>query len=271
MSSEPLRAERLLDRVPLAVAPPKVVAPVPRPTIIRCEGVGKAFQLYMHRNDQLKQTLFGRWRQFYKEHWVLRDVTFQVEKGECVGIIGRNGAGKTTLLQILCGITAQTHGETTIKGRLAPILALGAGFDHELTGRENALIGGAILGLKKAEVVRRMASIAAFADIGDFFHQPLRMYSSGMLSRLAFAICAHADADILIVDEALSVGDAEFGAKCDAFIKQFATHGTILVVSHDLPTVEELCDRVVWIDEGSVRAIGRPRDIIPEYLIALKQ
>ena len=234
-------------------------------TIIRCEGVGKAFQLYMHRNDQLKQTLFGRWGPFYKEHWVLRDVSFHVAKGECVGIIGRNGAGKTTLLQILCGITTQTHGQTAIKGRLAPILALGAGFDHELTGRENALIGGAILGLKKAQVLQRMNSIAAFADIGDFFYQPLKMYSSGMLSRLAFAICAHADADILIVDEALSVGDAEFGAKCDAFIKQFAQHGTILVVSHDLPTVEELCDRVVWIDQGAVRAIGAPHEIIPEY------
>ena len=110
-------------------------------TVIRCEGVGKAFQLYMHRNDQLKQTLFGHWKNFYKEHWVLRDVTFAVSKGECVGIIGRNGAGKTTLLQILCGITTQTHGTTTIEGRLAPILALGAGFDLELTGRENALIG----------------------------------------------------------------------------------------------------------------------------------
>ena len=191
-------------------------------TVIRCEGVGKAFQLYMHRNDQLKQTLFGRWKQFYKEHWVLRDVTFAVNKGECVGIIGRNGAGKTTLLQILCGITTQTHGTTTIEGRLAPILALGAGFDLELTGRENALIGGAILGLKKARIVARMDSIAAF------------------------------------------------GAKCDAYIKDFAHHGTILVVSHDLPTLEELCDRVVWIDEGAVRAVGTPAEIIPEYRAVMK-
>ena len=237
--------------------------------IIRCDGVGKAFQLYMHRNDQLKQTLFGRWRKFYKEHWVLRDVSFRVDKGECVGIIGRNGAGKTTLLQILCGITTQTHGETAINGRLAPILALGAGFDHELTGRENALIGGAILGLKKKEVLARMSSIAAFAEIGDFFYQPLKMYSSGMLARLAFAICAHADADILIVDEALSVGDTAFGAKCDAYIKDFAKHGTILVVSHDLATLEMLCDRLVWIDNGSVRAIGTPAQLIPEYRLAM--
>jgi lipopolysaccharide transport system ATP-binding protein len=233
--------------------------------IITCDGVGKAFQLYMHRNDQLKQTLFWRWGPFYKEHWVLRDVSFTVDKGECVGIIGRNGAGKTTLLQILCGITTQTHGISKLNGRIAPILALGAGFDTELSGRENALIGGAILGLKRNEVLKRLPSIEAFADIGDFFYQPLKMYSSGMAARLAFSVCAHADADILIVDEALSVGDAEFGAKCDAYIKNFAKHGTILVVSHDLTTLEALCDRLVWIDQGVVKAIGTPSEIIPEY------
>jgi lipopolysaccharide transport system ATP-binding protein len=223
----------------------------------------------MHRNDQLKQTLFWRWGPFYKEHWVLRDVTFDVHKGECVGIVGRNGAGKTTLLQILCGITTQTHGITKLNGRIAPILALGAGFDIELSGQENALIGGAILGLKRKEVLKRMPSIEAFADIGDFFYQPLKMYSSGMAARLAFSVCAHADADILIVDEAWSVGDAEFGAKCDTFIKDFAKHGTILVVSHDLATLEALCDRLVWIENGTVKAIGTPQEIIPDYKIAM--
>lgn len=261
MSSEQLYAEQ----------PVESAAPTPAQKVIRCESVGKAFQLYMHRNDQLKQTLLGPFgHKFYKEHWVLRDVSFEVSKGECVGIIGRNGAGKTTLLQILCGITAQTHGTTHIDGRLAPILALGAGFDLDLTGRENVLIGGAILGLKKAEIVARMDSIAAFCDIGDFFYQPLRMYSSGMFARLAFSICAHADADILIVDEALSVGDAAFGAKCDAFIKNFAKNGTILVVSHDLTTLEALCDRLIWIDDGAVRAIGTPTELIPEYRLVMK-
>ena len=144
--------------------------------IIRCEGVGKAFQLYMHRNDQLKQTLFWRWGPFYKEHWVLRDVSFHVAKGECVGIIGRNGAGKTTLLQILCGITTQTHGVTELKGRIAPILALGAGFDTELSGRENAMIGGAILGLKRRDVLKRIPSIEAFADIGAVLYHPRKKY-----------------------------------------------------------------------------------------------
>ena len=263
MSSEQIYAEE-------PVVSGRVAAPAVQ-SVIRCRGIGKAFQLYMHRNDQLKQTLFGAFGyKFYKEHWVLRDVTFEVNKGECVGIIGRNGAGKTTLLQILCGITAQTHGTSEMDGRLAPILALGAGFDLDLTGRENALIGGAILGLKKAEIVKRMDSIAEFCDIGDFFYQPLRMYSSGMLARLAFSICAHASADILIVDEALSVGDAAFGAKCDAYIKNFAKHGTILVVSHDLATLEALCDRLIWIDDGTVRAIGTPAELIPEYRLVME-
>lgn len=234
-------------------------------TIIRCSGVGKAFQLYLHRNDQLKQILFGLWKKFYHEHWVLHDVGFEVRRGERIGIIGRNGAGKTTLLQILCGITRPTKGSFEVNGRIAPILALGSGFDGLLTGRENAIIGGAILGLKRKEIEARLPAIAEFADIGPFFDQPMRLYSSGMVARVAFAICAHADADILIVDEALSVGDEVFQAKCEAFIANFAKTGTLLMVSHDLDSLSALCDRIVWIDEGAVRAVGAPREIIPHY------
>jgi lipopolysaccharide transport system ATP-binding protein len=233
--------------------------------IIHCENIGKAFQLYTRRNDQLKQILFGRWKQFYHPHWALRDVSFTVTRGQKVGIIGRNGAGKTTLLQIICGITEPTHGTASVKGTIAPILALGAGFDLELTGRENALIGGAILGLRHSVIERKIPSIAAFADIGEFFYQPLRMYSSGMAARLAFSICAHADADILIVDEALSVGDAAFTEKCDAFIQDFAKRGTILLVSHDLATLETICDQVIWIEDGLVRQIGRPSEVLEAY------
>ncbi|QBR70424.1 ABC transporter [Beijerinckiaceae bacterium] len=233
--------------------------------VISCDRVGKAFQLYMRRNDQLKQAIFGHWKQFYHKHWVLRDISFKVRRGERIGIIGRNGAGKTTLLQIICGITLPTVGTAKVTGRVAPILALGAGFDHELTGRENALIGGAILGLRRSAIEARLPQIAAFADIGDFFHQPLKLYSSGMAARLAFAVCAHADAEILIVDEALSVGDATFGAKCDAFIKDFAAHGTILVVSHDLMALESLCDRVLWIEDGAVRDLGAASHVIAAY------
>ncbi|WP_084572734.1 ABC transporter ATP-binding protein [Methylocapsa aurea] len=233
--------------------------------VISCDGVGKAFQLYMRRNDQLKQAIFGHWKQFYRQHWVLRDVSFKVHRGEKVGIIGRNGAGKTTLLQIICGITRPTQGNVNVVGRVAPILALGAGFDLELTGRENALIGGAILGMRRAAVEARLDAIAAFAEIGDFFYQPLKMYSTGMAARLAFAVCAHADADILIIDEALSVGDAAFAAKCDAFIKEFATQGTILVVSHDLELLATVCDRVIWIEDGAVRKLGTAEHVIADY------
>jgi lipopolysaccharide transport system ATP-binding protein len=238
--------------------------------VIRCDRVGKAYQLYLRRNDQLKQVLLGAWRQFYHEHWVLRDVSFKIQRGETVGVIGRNGAGKTTLLQIICGITRPTHGKIEVEGRIAPILALGAGFDLCLTGRENALIGGAILGMRRAEVAARLDAIRDFADIGDFFYQPLKMYSTGMAARLAFSICAHADADILIVDEALSVGDAAFAAKCDTFIKNFTDRGTVLVVSHDLDTLSVLCDRVIWIEDGHVRDLGRPTEVIRSYRHALQ-
>jgi lipopolysaccharide transport system ATP-binding protein len=233
--------------------------------VISCDRVGKAFQLYMRRNDQLKQAIFGHWKQFYHKHWVLKDISFKVHRGERIGIIGRNGAGKTTLLQIICGITLPTLGAVQVNGRVAPILALGAGFDHELTGRENALIGGAILGMRRFAVEAKLPEIAAFADIGDFFYQPLKLYSSGMAARLAFAVCAHADADILIVDEALSVGDAAFGAKCDDFIKDFAKRGTILVVSHALESLQVLCDRVLWIEDGAVRELGPASEVIASY------
>lgn len=238
--------------------------------IISCDHVGKAFQLYLRRNDQLKQAIFGHWKQFYHQHWVLRNVSFKVHRGETVGIIGRNGAGKTTLLQIICGITKPTQGSVKVVGRVAPILALGAGFDLELTGRENALIGGAILGMRRSAVEARLDDIAAFADIGEFFYQPLKMYSTGMAARLAFAICAHADADILIVDEALSVGDEAFGAKCDAFIRDFAKRGTILVVSHALEVLATICDRVIWIEDGSVRELGAPESVIAGYRESLE-
>lgn len=236
---------------------------------IRCAGVGKAFQLYAHQNDQLKQVLFGLWKKFYKEKWVLHDVTFTVNKGERVGIVGRNGAGKTTLLQILCGITLPTKGEFKVQGRIAPILALGSGFDVLLTGRENARIGAAILGLSRKEVDARIDDIAAFADIGPFFDQPMRTYSMGMIARVAFAICAHADADVLIVDEALSVGDEIFQRKCEKYIADFGRNGTILMVSHDLNFLQTLCDRVLWLENGVIREVGDPAQVIADYRKAM--
>lgn len=232
---------------------------------IRCLGMGKAYQLYARRTDQVKQMLFGNFHRFYLEYWVLRDIDLEVQRGESVGIIGRNGAGKTTLLRLLCGITQPTCGEINVVGRIAPILALGAAFDWEMTGRQNVLIGGAVLGLRRSEILRRVPSIAEFAAIGPFIDQPVRLYSAGMRSRLAFAICVHAEADILIVDEALAVGDAAFRRKSLAFMESFRRHGTLIVVTHDMEQIKALCDRVIWVDDGGIRASGGVAEVIRLY------
>jgi lipopolysaccharide transport system ATP-binding protein len=232
---------------------------------IRCAGLGKAYQLYARRTDQVKQMLFGGFHRFYQEYWVLRDIDLEVERGESVGIIGRNGAGKTTLLRLLCGITQPTCGELNVAGRIAPILALGAAFDWEMTGRQNVLIGSAVLGLRRSEILQRLPSIAEFAAIGPFFDQPVRLYSAGMRSRLAFAICVHADADILVVDEALTVGDAAFRQKGLAFMEAFRSRGTLILVSHDMEQVRALCDRVIWVDDGGVRASGEVAKVLRLY------
>ena len=238
---------------------------------IRCAGLGKAYQLYARRTDRLKQVAFGSFRRFYQEYWVLREINLEVRRGECVGIVGHNGAGKTTLLQLLCGITRPTCGELEINGRIAPILALGSGFVGDISGRENVLLGGAMLGLRRAEILRRLPEIAEFAGIGPFIEQPVRLYSSGMRSRLAFSICAHADADIMLVDEALAVGDAVFRQKCLKFMESFRRDGTLLVVSHEDDQIAALCDRVIWVDDGRVRAAGPTEDILRLYREATRE
>jgi homopolymeric O-antigen transport system ATP-binding protein len=232
---------------------------------IECRGLGKAYQLYARRTDQVKQMLFGGLHRFYVEYWVLRDIDLQIRRGEAVGIIGRNGAGKTTLLRLLCGITRPTCGELKVAGRIAPILALGAAFDWEMTGRQNVMIGGAVLGLRRSEILRRVPSIAEFAAIGPFLDQPVRLYSNGMRSRLAFAICAHAEADILIVDEALEVGDAAFRRKCLAFMDAFRRRGTLIMVTHDMEQIKTLCERVIWVDDGGIRAGGGVAEVLRLY------
>ena len=232
---------------------------------IRCLGLGKAYQLYARRSDQVKQLLFGSFRRFHLEYWVLRDIDLEMQRGESVGIIGRNGAGKTTLLRLMCGITQPTCGEISVVGRIAPILALGAAFDWEMTGRQNVLISGAVLGLRRADILRRVPSIAGFAAIGPFLDQPVRLYSAGMRSRLAFAICAHAEADILIVDEALAVGDAAFRRKSLAFMESFRRRGTLILVTHDMEQIRALCDRVIWVDGGGIRASGTAAEVIQLY------
>jgi lipopolysaccharide transport system ATP-binding protein len=238
--------------------------------VIRARGIAKAYPLYANPNEWLKQVLFGSLHTYYKYFWALRDISFDVRKGDSVGIIGRNGCGKSTLLQIVCGMTRSTKGELWVRGRVAPVLALGGTFDQEATGRQNVLIAGAVMGLKRSEVIEKFDSIAEFAGIGDFMYQPLKHYSSGMRTRLAFAICAHVDAEILIIDEALSVGDAAFQRKCTKWIDDFRKTGTLLFVSHSTNEVQRLCDHAIWIDNGRVREQGAPRDLIRGYQKAMK-
>jgi lipopolysaccharide transport system ATP-binding protein len=239
-------------------------------TVIRVNHLAKAYRLYENDRQWLKQLLLPRLGPFYRSFWALRNVSFHVARGDSIGIVGRNGSGKSTLLQVLCGITKPTGGEIWIKGRVAPVLALGSTFDLESTGRENVLIAGAVLGLKRQETLERFDSIADFAAIGKFIDQPVKHYSLGMRARLAFAICAHVDADILIVDEALSVGDARFQKKCLDWIESFRRRGTLLFVSHSTGEVERLCRRAIWIDDGRIRADGTSRDVVAAFAEALR-
>lgn len=202
----------------------------------------------------------------YRDFWALRDVSFRVAKGESIGLIGRNGSGKSTLLQLIASTLQPTSGVVNVQGRIAALLELGAGFDAEFTGRENVYVNATILGLPRGEIDAQIDAIAAFAEIGDFFDQPVKTYSSGMVVRLAFAVAAHVKPDILIVDEALSVGDARFQLKCARTIDRFIAQGvTLLFVSHDLSLVKRLCKRALLIDAGRVLYSGHPNDVANLY------
>ena len=234
--------------------------------VLRIRHISKRFEIYDKPRHRLQQMLFGRWKTYFREFWALRDIDFEVKKGECVGIIGRNGAGKSTLLQIVTGTLQPTEGTVEHHGRIAALLELGSGFNPEFTGRENVYMNAAILGLTKAETDARYDDIVAFADIGEFIDQPVKTYSSGMMVRLAFAVNAFVDPDILIVDEALAVGDAMFQQKCMRFIRKFKEEHTILFVSHDTGAVVNLCDRAVLLDGGQVKMIGSPKEVSERYL-----
>ena len=245
--------------------------------VIKVENLSKCYQIYEQPRDRLKQFFLPRLqrfvaqtpRQYYREFWALKDVTFEVKKGQTVGIIGRNGSGKSTLLQIICGTLSPTSGNISTQGRVAALLELGSGFNPEFTGRENVYLNASVLGLAKHEIDARFDEIIEFADIGDFIGQPVKTYSSGMMVRLAFAVIAHVDADLLVIDEALAVGDAFFTQKCMRFLHQFMEHGTVLFVSHDSGAVTNLCDLVIWIDRGCTKAIGDPKIISEDYLAAI--
>jgi lipopolysaccharide transport system ATP-binding protein len=235
-------------------------------TAISLKNVSKCFKQYDRPVDRLKELLLPS-KSYGKEFWALQDISFEIMKGETMGIIGRNGAGKSTLLQLICGTLAPTNGQIQVNGRVAALLELGAGFNSEFTGRENVYINGAIMGLSKVEVDARFDSIAAFADIKDFIDRPVKTYSSGMYVRLAFAAAIHVSPDILIIDEALAVGDMFFQAKCMARMQQMIDDGvTVLFVSHDAGSVKSLCKRAIYLNNSFLHAIGKSGAIADLYI-----
>ncbi len=241
---------------------------------IRAQQLGKCYNLYEHEGDRLKQLLWGRWRSadhpYYREFWALKDVDFAIAPGEVVGIVGRNGAGKSTLLQMVCGTLQASTGALQVQGRVAALLELGAGFNPDFTGIENIYMNAAILGLSRTQVDDRLESILTFADIGDFIRQPVKTYSSGMYMRLAFAVATSVEPDILVIDEALSVGDGAFARKSFDRIMGMKDAGkTILFCSHSMYQVEALCSRAMWIEGGKLRMIGSAADVTSAYQSSL--
>jgi lipopolysaccharide transport system ATP-binding protein len=243
---------------------------------ITVRNLSKCFQIYEKPRDRLKQFVLPRLRlwsglrqkNYFREFWALEGVSFEVRRGETIGIIGRNGSGKSTLLQILCGTLYASVGEVQTTGRMAALLELGSGFNPEFTGRENVRLNAVILGLTEQEITRRFDDIVAFADIGEFLDQPVKTYSSGMMLRLAFAVMAHVDADILVIDEALAVGDAFFTQKCMRYLRKFMRTGTVLFVSHDTTSIRSLCNRAIWLEKGKVLRDGDPKEVSEAYLQA---
>jgi lipopolysaccharide transport system ATP-binding protein len=242
--------------------------------VISVNKLGKCYEVYNKPIDRLKQLFLSFLSKLtgldtpkcYREFWALKHISFEIKKGETVGILGRNGSGKSTLLQLICGTLDVSGGHIKVVGRVAALLELGAGFNPEFTGRENVYLNGTILGLTKLQITQRFNDIEEFADIGGFIDQPVKNYSSGMMIRLAFAVVAHVDADILIIDEALAVGDAFFVQKCMRFLRRFMENGTVLFVSHDPAAVLNLCDRAIWLEGGAMVAHGEPKDITERYL-----
>lgn len=258
-------------------------------TVIEANDISKVYLLYGKPEDRLKQMLvpkikrllepvfgglllaIGRDEPRYREFWALKNVTVRLKPRETLGIIGQNGSGKSTLLQIICGTLTPSAGTTRSDGRVAALLELGAGFNPDFTGRENVYLNAAIYGLSKAEIDERIQAIVDFAEIGEYIDQPVKTYSSGMFVRLAFSVIANIDADILVIDEALAVGDTYFQQKCMRFLRKFQEHGSIFFVSHDTGAMMNFCDRVIWLHHGRVRAEGDPKEVCEEYLAFLYQ
>ena len=247
---------------------------------IKVEDLSKRYQIYNRPEDRLKQSIIPRMqalvgrppKTYFHEFWALRNVSFEISKGETVGIIGRNGSGKSTLLQLICGTLTPTSGKVMTNGRIAALLELGSGFNPEFTGRENIYLNGAILGLARDDIDARFDDIATFADIGEFIEQPVKMYSSGMYVRLAFAINIMSQPDIMIVDEALAVGDMKFQAKCmTALTRRQEAGTTVLFVSHDIRSIKSLCSRGIYLEHGEMKNIGTAGEVAESYLRMMRE
>ncbi|MDO9102264.1 MAG: ABC transporter ATP-binding protein [Candidatus Nitrotoga sp.] len=247
---------------------------------IRVQNLSKCYQIYDTPRDRLKQFVLPHLRrvmgklpkQYFGEFWALKDISFEIQKGETVGIIGRNGSGKSTLLQMICGTLNPTRGTIQTNGRIAALLELGSGFNPEFTGRENVYMNATLLGLGQEQIDARFDDIAAFADIGNFIEQPVKTYSSGMFVRLAFAVNIISEPDIMIVDEALAVGDMNFQAKCMTALTRIQESGsTILFVSHDVGAVKSLCSRGLYLEHGMVKAIGKASDVAEQYIRTMRE
>lgn len=234
------------------------------------ENVSKDYPLYHHFTGGFKSFLFNLPKSitaFKKTRFqVFSEVSFQIEKGETVGFIGKNGAGKSTLLGLMAGVLRQTAGNVVTNGRISPLLELGGGFHYDLTGRENILLNGVLLGLTRSEIADCLDDVVEFSELDEFIDQPIKTYSSGMLSRLGFSVIAHLNPEILLVDEVLAVGDYKFQEKCLLKLDEFRRRGvTIVLVSHNAADIQKLCNRVVWLEDKRVKMIGPPEDILPLY------
>ena len=250
--------------------------PPNNPNTIEVNAVCKSYRLWHDASGPLNYSIAAaltgmirrtpQFEKYFSDFQALKDITFSIQPGQSFAIIGRNGSGKSTLLQIIAGTLQATSGHVTLKGRVAALLELGSGFNPEFTGRDNVYLYASILGLSRSEIDERFERIAQFADIGEFMEQPIKIYSSGMALRLAFAVIAHIDATVLIIDEALAVGDVYFVQKCMRFLREFRERGTLLFVSHDMASVRSLCDSALWLEHGAPRMLGNAQDVAAAYL-----
>ncbi|MCP9840535.1 ABC transporter ATP-binding protein [Synechococcus sp. J7-Johnson] len=230
------------------------------------DGLSKVYRIYQHPRQRLLQALWGHRRRYYQEFWALQPLNFRLGRGQTLGIVGRNGSGKSTLLQLICGTLTPTSGHVRVRGRVGALLELGSGFNPEFSGRENVFLNGAVLGLSQDEIEAKLEAILSFADIGNFIDQPVKTYSSGMAVRLAFAVQAHIDPDVLVVDEALAVGDELFQKKCYAHLEKLKDQGTsILLVTHSCPQIVQHCDVALLMHKGKARRWGKPAEITALY------